>query len=114
MRLVNLVAAVSAALLAGCSASPTQRWVASSEALVTARDTTLTLHSANIIDDVTLVRLDKVEKVARGALDVARTQLPDGGDSFEEWMAVARGALRELALSYDGTVDIVASEEIHR
>ena len=26
-------------------------------------------------------------------------------ESFEEWLSVARGALRELALSYDTTLD---------
>lgn len=104
-RILRCAAFLSAFMLTACSATPSQRWMASSEALITARETILTLHQADIIGDADLVRADKVEKVARGALAVAKTQLPDGGESFEEWLSVARGALRELALSYDTTLD---------
>lgn len=103
-RLHALVACLLALLCAGCDSTPTQRWAASSEALITARTTVLTLHSQAVIDDAEFVRMDRVEKLARGALDVAKSQLPDGGDSFEEWLTIATGALRKLALSYQETV----------
>jgi hypothetical protein len=33
---------------------------------------------------------------ARAALEVAERQLPHGGDTFEEWMAVAAAALERF------------------
>lgn len=97
-RIIGMLAIVG--FLAGCGSTPTARWASATQALTVARDTTLTLHTAGIVDDPTLVKLDKIEKTARGALAVAETQLPDGGDSFEEWMLVAKGGIVELAKTY--------------
>ena len=35
-------------------------------------------------------------------LDVAYTQLPDGGDQFDDWLDIAKGSLTELAKTYEG------------
>ena len=88
--------------LAGCGSTPTARWTSTAEGFNAARKVVLNLHANDIVDDKTLIDLDKVEKVGRGALDVAYTQLPDGGDQFEDWLAVARGSLTELAKTYEG------------
>lgn len=86
--------------LVGCGTTPTARWATAQEALTVARDTTLALHEAGAVSDATLVKADKVEKVARGALKVAESQLPEGGETFEQWIAVAKGGIAELAAAY--------------
>ncbi len=88
--------------LAGCGSTPAARWDSTASGFNAARKVVLDLHANEVIDDATLVRLDKSEKVGRGALDVAYTQLPDGGDQFEDWLKVAQGSLTELAKTYEG------------
>lgn len=88
--------------LSGCGTTPTARWTSTAEGFNAARKVVLSLHQNDIIDDPTLIELDKVEKVGRGALDVAYTQLPDGGDNFENWLDIAKGSLTELAKTYGG------------
>jgi hypothetical protein len=86
--------------LAGCGSTPTARWASAAESLNIARDTTLELHAAGVVSDATLIKADKVEKVARGALKVAEAQLPEGGEGFEHWLSVAKGGIIELAAAY--------------
>ena len=88
--------------LSGCGTTPTARWASTAEGFNAARKVVLSLHQNDVIDDKTLIDLDKVEKVGRGALDVAYTQLPDGGDQFDDWLDIAKGSLTELAKTYEG------------
>lgn len=88
--------------LAGCGTTPTARWASTADGFNAARKVVLDLHEHQIVDDAAIVKLDRVEKVGRGALDVAYTQLPDGGDQFEDWLTVAKGSLTELAKTYEG------------
>jgi hypothetical protein len=96
-RLIGMIAIVG--FLAGC-VTPSQRWSASTSALQTARTVTMTLHEGGVIDNGQLAEAHKIDLTVRGALDVAETQLPDGGGTFEEYMAVAEGGLKALAKTY--------------
>lgn len=93
---------VGVTFLAGCGSTPKQRWSITQEGFNTTRKVVLDLHANQVIDDPTLVKLDKIEKAGRGALSVAYSQIPDGGDAFEDWLKVAQGSLVELAKTYGG------------
>ena len=92
--------------LAGCGTTPSQRWSASTSALQTARTVTMTLHEGGVIDNRQLADAHKIDLTVRGALDVAETQLPAGGATFEEYMAVAEGGLKALASTYQKTKEV--------
>ncbi len=91
--------------LAGC-VTPSQRWSSATSALQTAREVTMTLHKGGAIDDGALKTAHDLDMTVRGALDVAETQLPDGGDTFEQFMAVAEGGLKGLAATYSKPKEI--------
>jgi len=86
--------------LAGCGATPAQRWDAATSAMQTAREVTMTLHVGGAITDDDVRTVHKIDLATRGALDVAYTQLPDGGDTFESYMAVAQQGLIDVAKVY--------------
>ena len=60
----------------------------------------MTLHQGGAISDDDLIAVHKIDLATRGALDVAYTQLPDGGETFEDYMGVAQGGLRSMAEVY--------------
>lgn len=102
IRKCALAFLVGVSFLSGCGSTPKQRWLVTQEGFNATRKVVLDLHANEVIDDQTLVSLDKVEKAGRGALSVAYTQLPDGGQQFEDWLSVAQGSLTELAKTYEG------------
>ena len=83
--------------LPGCGATPSQRWDAATTAMQTTREVTITLHQGGAITDDDVRAVHKIDLATRGALDVAYTQLPDGGDTFEAYMAVAQQGLVDAA-----------------
>jgi hypothetical protein len=104
MKLLALVLAFLLALAClvaggGCAAvdSPTQRWAIARQSLTTVQDTVLPLHAAGAVSDDELLRIDVIVQTARRALAVAESQLPDGGTTFDQWLAIARGGLDALA-----------------
>lgn len=102
IRRAALAFLVGVSFLSGCGSTPKQRWLVTQEGFNATRKVVLDLHANEVIDDQTLVSLDKVEKAGRGALSVAYSQLPDGGQQFEDWLSVAQGSLSELAKTYEG------------
>ena len=83
-------------LLAGCSATPTQRWAEARIALTAAQDAIVDLYDAGLIDDEEMASTEPVIKPARKALEVAESQLPEGGATFEQLLGMARAAVEEL------------------
>ena len=95
MALCGLVALT--VFLSGCGSTPTQRWDAATTAMQTTREVTMTLHQGGAITDDDVRIVHKIDLATRGALDVAYTQLPDGGETFESYMAVAQQGLVDVA-----------------
>jgi hypothetical protein len=91
-----LALVVTVLLIAACAATPTNRWAQARDTLSTAQDSVLIAHEAGLIDDETLVQADPVAKACRAALDRAAEDLPEGGDSFESYMAIVGAMLDRL------------------
>lgn len=98
---IALIAFVAAflAMLSACNTTPERRWAAEREALTAAEGTVLNLHKAGIIPDQEFTKMNDVVASAREALAVAKTQLPAGGNTFEDWMEVFKAALARFAES---------------
>lgn len=98
-----LVAAVMA-FLAGCASNPdmtpTRQWVIASDSLNAVRNATVDLHDAGIVSKDDIQAMDPAEKIARKAINVAQTTLPEGGFTFNEWMLVFNEAMKTLAAKY--------------
>lgn len=101
-RLIPAILALFCLALVACNSSPRAQLIATSDGFNAARKIVLDLHKNDIISDEQLVELDKVEKVGRGALDVAFTQVDTPGEPLDQWLAIARGSLAELAKVYGG------------
>ena len=86
-------------LLTGC-VTPTQRWDSATLAIQATREVTMTLHSGGAITDDDVREVHKVDLATRGALDVAYTQLPGGGDTFDHYMDVAEAGLKGISDTY--------------
>lgn len=82
--------------LAGCAVTPTARWAQARDALTTGQNVTLQLHDAGVVSDEELVAADQGVQAARRALSIAESQLPDGGQTFEQWMHLVDGVLETL------------------
>lgn len=99
IRFVSLVVFV-VMLMSGCGTTASQRWVVASDSLNAVRDATVDLYEAGVISKDDLKSLDPAEKVARKALTVSHTMLPDGGSTFEDWMLVFKEAMKTLSEQY--------------
>jgi hypothetical protein len=102
MKRVTMVLSMLALIVGmiGCGTTPTQRWDAATTAAQTAREVSMKLHQGGAISTDDLVEIHRVDLATRGALDVAYTQLPDGGKTFDEYMAIAEAGLTSIAELY--------------
>ncbi|MDI1345267.1 MAG: hypothetical protein PSV22_14365 [Pseudolabrys sp.] len=96
IRLLFVAALVLLSLVA-CTSTPSRQWASARDALTIAQDTVLELRKVDAISDADLVAADRLVQPARKALAVAETQLPEGGKTFDEWMAVVRATLVKIA-----------------
>ncbi len=92
----NLSALLIVLTLVACSTNPTNQWAQSRATLTVAQDTVIIAHSSGLIGDQTLVDSDPVAQTARAALDKAQEFLPEGGQSFEQYMAIVDAMLARL------------------
>jgi hypothetical protein len=102
MKRVTMVLSMLALIVGmiGCGSTPTQRWDAATTAVQTARNVAVTLHKGGAISTDDLGEIHRVDLATRGALDVAYTQLPSGGKTFDKYMAVAEAGLTSIAELY--------------
>lgn len=96
-RLVTSLCLLLLVFLVGCGTTPTARWAQARETLTAAQDTVLSLHENGVIDDKLFLKMNTLDKSARNALKVAETQLPAGGQTFEDWMSVTTAAIKQIA-----------------
>lgn len=103
IRLISAMLAI--VLLVGCGSAtqdmtPSRQWVIASDSLNAVRDATVDLYDAGVISKDDLKALDPAEKVARKAITVAATTLPEGGQTFADWMHVFNESMKTLAEQY--------------
>jgi hypothetical protein len=82
--------------LAGCAATPSKQWAQGREALTTTQNVLLQQAAAGNLSGEDLIAIDPLIQSARTALDVAETQLPEGGKSFESYMQIVESILTKL------------------
>jgi hypothetical protein len=95
-------------LAAGCALTPTARYAQGVRALDTA--TALAIQASPRLSDEQIVTTDTAIRSARSALGVAKSQLPDGGTTFEDYMlivdAVLDTVIQALQTSVTNTPDV--------
>ena len=87
--------------LAGCptinkTSTATERWVAGNTTLIATQDTIKFMGEHKLLTDEEGLKTEKWIKAARASLDEAEKQLPSGGAKFEDMMAIAAAAIKEL------------------
>lgn len=82
--------------VAGCGATPTERWVNAAGLFEYGVRGTLAAHDAGLVSDDTMRDLDSVVEGANFALDAGYDRLPDGGTVFDDAMDVVEAAIFEL------------------
>jgi hypothetical protein len=84
-------------IAAGCAATPQDRWFQQRETLNTANR--IYLAHVPVMSDEQLVHYGELLQTARAQLDQAKTQLPDGGSSFDTALDMVEALLtRVIAL----------------
>lgn len=83
-------------LLTACASTPEARWVKQREAVSTAQDVSVSLHQSHVIDDEQLLTVSPWIKAARLKVNQAWTQLPDGGESFDNQLDQAADLLAQI------------------
>jgi len=98
--LLFLAVVLALATTAGCAATPQDRWFQQREALNTANR--IYLAHVPVMTDEQIVHYGELLQTARAQLDQAKTQLPDGGSSFDTALDMVEALLtRVIALEAD-------------
>ena len=92
----NLSALLVVLTLVACSTNPTNQWGQARSTLTVAQDTFVIAHGSGLITDQQLSDTDPVSQTGRAALDKAKEFLPEGGLSFEQYMAIVDAMLARL------------------
>jgi len=97
MRHIRFIAPLIAlALLIGCSGTPNARYTKANYLLGAAEGALATSSTSGLLPDEVMVATEPAIRTAHGALDVCKTQLPEGGDTFDKWLDIALGAIHGL------------------
>lgn len=96
--LLNIAVAglLGCCLLGGCATDPQTRWAQGREALTSATLLATQAVEAGKLSDRQILAVDAAIQSARRALEVAETQLPDGGQTFDSYMNIVSGVLDRL------------------
>jgi len=95
--LLFLAVVLALATAAGCAATPQDRWFQQREALNTANR--IYLANVPVMTAEQIVHYGELLQTARAQLDQAKTQLPDGGSSFDTALDMVEALLaRVIAL----------------
>ncbi len=78
---LNLIVLFAILAVAGCAATPDDRWFQQREALNTANR--IYLAHVPVLPDEEIVRYGELLQTARQQLDFAQSQLPEGGLGFD-------------------------------
>lgn len=98
--LLFLAVVLALATAAGCAATPQDRWFQKREALNTANR--IYLAHVPVMTDEQIVHYGELLQTARAQLDQAKTQLPNGGSSFDTALDMVEALLaRVIALEAD-------------
>ena len=81
---LNLILMFALLAVAGCAATPEDRWFQQREALNTANR--IYLAHVPVLPDEEIVRYGELLQTARQQLDIAQAQLPEGGPGFDAAM----------------------------
>jgi len=80
----------------GCGITPKNRW-AQARSTLTATTSGLTeAAKAGFLSDRDIVTTDVIVKSARRALEVAETQLPEGSESFNDYLDITDAVIEKL------------------
>lgn len=93
--LIASVIVLALCSIAGCAATPEDRWFQQREALTAANRIYLANLSGMSSDEI--VRRGELLQAARASLDEARTRLPEGGPAFDTALDVVESILVRLA-----------------
>jgi len=105
--LLFLAVVLALATVAGCAATPEDRWFQQREALNTANR--IYLANVPVMTDEQIVRYGELLQTARAQLDQAKRQLPDGGSSFDAALDMVEALLAHvIALEADPAAGNVA------
>ena len=95
--LLFLAVVLALTTAAGCAATPQDRWFQQREAMNTANR--IYLAHVPVMTDEQIVHYGELLQTARAQLDQAKTQLPDGGSSFDTALDMVEAMLaRVIAL----------------
>ncbi|QNN25140.1 hypothetical protein HED60_23625 [Planctomycetales bacterium ZRK34] len=95
--LLFLAVVLALATAAGCAATPQDRWFQQREALNTANR--IYLAHVPVMTDEQIVHHGELLQTARAQLDQAKTQLPEGGSTFDTTLDMVEALLtRVIAL----------------
>lgn len=81
---------------AGCGTSPTERWITAAGTFEYGVKGALAAHTAGLLEDDDLRRLDPVVEGANFALDASYERLPEGGSVFDQAMDTVEAAIVQL------------------
>lgn len=93
--LLPLIVLLAVASVAGCAATPEDRWYQQREALTTANE--VYLANLPLMNDEQIVFHGELLQAARAGLDQARAHLPEGGSSFDAALDAVEAILIRLA-----------------
>lgn len=92
----HLALLVPLVLLTACATTPTARWVQQREAITTTQDVIVSLHEADIVSDDAVRQVAPWIVTARNQVNMAYTDLPDGGPAFDSRLAQARDLIARI------------------
>ena len=82
--------------LVACGSTPNAKYYQAATALGTVEGILATASTNGLLPDDVMVQTEPGVRAAHGALAAAKTQLPAGGDSFDDWLDIATGAISTL------------------
>lgn len=95
--LLAIVILLTLAAVAGCAATPEDRWYQQREALNTANQ--VYLSNVPLMSDEQVVYHGELLQAARASLEQAKQHLPEGGPAFDTTLDVVESILIRLAES---------------
>jgi hypothetical protein len=87
---------MAALILQGCASTPTKRWAQAREALTVSQNILLAQVQAGRLSDEEIRASDALIQAARRGLQLAEAQLPAGGETFDDRLAIIEAALDRL------------------
>lgn len=92
--LLPVIVLLAFASVAGCAATPEDRWYQQREALTTANE--VYLANLPLMNDEQIVFHGELLQTARSSLEAAKTHLPEGGPAFDITLDVVESILIRL------------------